>query len=167
MNKTHTFNLFIVLFATWLIFSGFFNLFFIVAGALSCAFAVYIAHRMDVVDHESHFFHLTMRTLGYWVWIAKEIILSSLAVTRIVWQAKPIISPAIAWIPANQKSDVGKAVYANSITLTPGTVCIDVKDDMLEVHTLTHAGLDDLNKGEMGVRVRNFIIGEDHYDIQK
>ena len=56
-------------------------------------------------------------------------------------------------VHADQKTAVGRVVYANSITLTPGTITLEVEENSIEVHALTGEGARDLCTNEMGRRV--------------
>jgi multicomponent Na+:H+ antiporter subunit E len=51
-------------------------------------------------------------------------------------------------------SELSQMVYANSITLTPGTLSLDVGEEHIEVHSLDPAGIKDLHSGAMLRRVR-------------
>lgn len=149
----HYVFLFALLGGMWFVFSGYTAPFFLIAGAISCAIAVVIALRMDVVDHEGAPLHLTWRAPGYLLWLVKEIVVSGFGVCLTVWQRSPDISPTIAWIPTRLNSDMCRTIYANSITLTPGTVCINVEDGRMEVHALQSISVDDLKAGGMERRV--------------
>ncbi len=148
---------FLVLFAFWLLLSGYFTAFLVSAGAL-CALAVVIfGRRMDLVDHEGHPIHLALRALlGYWPWLIKEIIKSGWEVSTIIISPRLPISPTLARVSATQKTDVGRTVFANSITLTPGTISIEVDRESILVHALTRAGASSLAQGDMDKRVTAF-----------
>lgn len=154
----HSLSLFVFLFTIWIVFSGHLEPFFLIAGALSCALVVYLAQRMDVMDHEGHPIHMARQPFSFWFWLAGKMIKSSLEVTRLMWQRNPKISPTLAWIPARQDSDLGRVTYANSITLTPGTVCIDVEPERMLVHALQEKSIDELLEGEMELRVRGMMV---------
>ena len=83
----------------------------------------------------------------------KEIVLSNLAVARVILDPKLPIHPRILRVPAGQRSDLGQVIYANSITLTPGTVTLDVRDGHMLVHALTTESAKGLLTGEMDRRV--------------
>lgn len=149
----HAISLGLTLFVTWLLLSGYFVPLLITFGILSVILVVFIAHRMEVVDRESHPVHLTFVLPGYWLWLLKEIVLSSVDVTRRVMAPKLRISPTLVRVKATQQSDLGKVIYANSITLTPGTVTLDMDGDVLLVHALSREGAASLEEGEMDRRV--------------
>ena len=149
----HASSLFAVLYGLWLALSGHYTPFLLAIGAVCAAFAVAVAMRMDVVDHEGHPIHLGFRIVLYWGWLTIQILVSALKVSRIVLSPRPRIDPVLETVPSTQKSDLGKVIYANSITLTPGTLATSVTADGIEVHALTRRSMDELKQGDMDRRV--------------
>ena len=149
----HALSLFAVLYGLWLALSGHYTPFLLAIGAACTAFAVAVAMRMDVVDHEGHPIHLGLRIPLYWGWLTIQILLSAIAVSRIVLSPRPRIDPVLETVPSSQTSDLGKVIFANSITLTPGTLTTSVTADGIEVHALTRHGMDELKTGDMDRRV--------------
>lgn len=146
--------LFVLLLLLWLLLSGIYEPLMLGLGAASCAFVVWIALRKDVLDAEGLPMHLHPgRTLHYAGWLAWQVFLSTVDVTRRIWHPGLPISPGVRHVPA-ELDDVARVIYANSITLTPGTVSIDVDEDRILVHSLTRQGLEDLEAGEMYRRVK-------------
>lgn len=150
----HALSLFLALLGVWLLLSGFFDPFFLTLAVVCCAFVVFIARRMDVLDHEGQPIHITWRFVTYLPWLAWQIVLANIDVARRVWSPGLDIDPALKWLPASQKTDLGTVIYANSITLTPGTVSIDVESGRIQVHALSGDALAELEGGEMDARVR-------------
>ncbi len=149
----HVLALSVMLSAFWLINSGHYTsllLFFMVVSVL---FVAVLCHRMDVVDGESQPLELTFTIPMYWLWLIKEVTVANIAVARCVWKGADSISPSVIKVKANQKTDLGIVIYANSITLTPGTVSIDLEDNEITVHALTRETAKDLLTGEMDRRV--------------
>jgi multicomponent Na+:H+ antiporter subunit E len=149
----HIISLSLALAAFWMFNSGHYSFFMLSLGAASIAFVLYIAHRMDVVDHESQPVHLTLKMPAFYVWLIKEIILANISVVKHIWLGNETISPAVTTIKASQKTDMGKVIYANSITLTPGTVAVDLNGDQIMVHALLRENIEALQLGEMDRRV--------------
>ena len=109
--------------------------------------------RMDVVDHEAVPVHLTFSVLLYWPWLLWEIVKANIDVTKRVLGFAPI-SPTMVRIKATQKTDLGLVIFANSITLTPGTISMDVEHDgHILVHAISKEGTVGLEGGEMDRRV--------------
>jgi len=149
----HTVFLSLALSVFWLVNSGHYTSLMLVLGGLSVVFVLYIARRMDVVDHESQPVHLTLKLPAYYIWLIKEIIIANLLVVKHIWLGNKSISPVFTNITASQKSDLGKVIYANSITLTPGTVTVNMEGDQFLVHALLQESIKDLESGEMDRRV--------------
>lgn len=137
----------------WLINSGIYTpliLFFMV---LSVGFVVALCRFMDVVDGESQPLNLTFSIFPYWVWLIHQTIIANIDVARLVWQGPEAISPRVVTVKALQKTDLGIVIFANSITLTPGTLSMDLNGDEIAVHALNKAFADDVLDGEMNQRV--------------
>lgn len=149
----HAASLLVALAVVWLLLSGHYDPLILTLGGLSCLFVTLIAQRMDVVDHEGHPIHLTWRALTYWPWLLWQIIQSNIDVARIILSPSLPISPELITVEASQSDDLGRVIFANSITLTPGTVSIFVWSGSIEVHALTHESAADLQSGEMNRRV--------------
>lgn len=149
----HAVTLGLVLFASWLLLSGIFEPLILLLGVFSCAVVVVIAMRMDVVDHEAVPVHLTFKVILYWPWLFWEIVKANIDVTkRVIGLAE--ISPTMVRIKATQKTDLGLVIFANSITLTPGTISIDVEEDgHILVHAISRDGTHGLEGGDMDRRV--------------
>ena len=150
----HAASVFLVLYAFWLLLSGLFTPFLLAAGA-GCALAVLaFARRMDVVDHEGHPIHLGWRAaVSYWPWLLREIVRSSWDVSRRILDPRLPISPTLARVRPSQKSERGLVIHANSITLTPGTVAVEVEAGEFLVHALTREGAAGLAGSEMDRRI--------------
>lgn len=142
-----------VLFGLWLLLSGHYTPLLLGFGVASCALVVLISARMDVVDREGHPIHLGPRALTYWPWLFVEIVKANIDVAKRIVDPKLPISPTMLRVKASQKTEVGRVIYANSITLTPGTVSVELEGDMIEVHALTVEGAEALLEGEMDRRV--------------
>ena len=149
----HALSLGLVLFGTWLLLSGFFEPLLLGLGVFSSALVVLIAWRMDMVDREGHPIHLGWRALVYWAWLAGEIVKAGIDVARRIVDPKMPIDPVLVRVKTSQESELGQVIYANSITLTPGTVSIRVTDNEILVHAVASAMARDLEKGEMDRRV--------------
>ena len=87
-------------------------------------------------------------------WLIKEIVVSNLKVAWLILQPKPRLHSHLIEVPTAQQSDLGRAMYANSITLTPGTVTVRIDDDKVLVHCLDDDAAEGLRSGEMDRRVR-------------
>ncbi len=127
----------ILLFLSWIILSGHFEPFLLGLGAVGTVAVVLISRRMEKMDRVYHPIHLRWKIIFYWFWLLVRIVQANIRIAWIIVQRKMPISPTVVRVQAHQKTTVGKVTFANSITLTPGTVTIAIKDDMLDVHALT------------------------------
>ncbi|MDX2369814.1 MAG: Na+/H+ antiporter subunit E, partial [Colwellia sp.] len=134
--KPHTISLFLTLATFWLLNSDHNTPLILLLGLASISLVLVIVHRMDVVDHESQPIYLTRNIFSYHLWLIKEVIKANIIVVKHIWLGNKSISPTLKRIKISQKTDMGKVIYANSITLTPGTVTIDLIDDEILVHAL-------------------------------
>lgn len=149
-------SLAVVLFLFWLALSGHYAPFLVAAGVGSALLCVLAARRIGIVDAEGHAIHLTRAALTYWPWLLWEIAKSGWAVTKAIVQPQLSITPTMTRVRASQRTGVGIATYANSITLTPGTITTGVKGNVLTVHALMRDGALDLEAGGMDARVSRF-----------
>lgn len=141
------------LFSIWLLWSGYYNPLLLSLGVLSCGLSVLIANRMKLSDEEGFPVEIFFRLLAYLPWLLGELYKSGLEVSRLVLNPKTKIAPRIVKVRPSQRTSLGLMIYANSITLTPGTVTISVSKDQIEVHTLTDNAEKDLNSAIMDNRV--------------
>ena len=150
----HRLSLGLVLCILWLLLSGyFFSALLLGLGLASAAAVVFIAHRMDVIDHEGHPVHLGWRAIIYLPWLLGEIVKANIDVARRIIQPSMPIRPNLLRVKASQKSELGNVIYANSITLTPGTVTVELDDGLLGVHAITAEAAEEVLSGEMDRRV--------------
>jgi multicomponent Na+:H+ antiporter subunit E len=141
-------SVWVTLFAFWLLLSGIYTLFLIAAGAGCAAVVTAIAVRMHLIDREGHPIDLGVRAFcWYWPWLMKEIVISGWRVTRIILHPRLPISPRVVRFKPSQTSDLGVVIHGNSITLTPGTICIEATQDEFVVHALTVDGAATLATG--------------------
>lgn len=149
----HTVYLAFALAIIWLTNSGHYDALILSFGVLSVVFVVWISRSMEIVDDESQPVMLLYRLPAYWLWLVKKIVSSNIEVVRYIWLKPEDIDPVTAKLPISQKTDLCRVIYANSITLTPGTVTFDLSDKDVVVHALTRDGLAELQDGEMDRKV--------------
>lgn len=141
------------LFVFWLLLSGHLEPFLIAAGVGSTLVVLAICGRMGILDREGQPTHLGLRAVAYWGWLCWEIAKSAWDVTKLILGPSDRISPTVVKVRASQATEVGRVIYANSITLTPGTISLELADDMIIVHALTREGAESLEGGDMDRRV--------------
>ncbi len=137
----------------WAFWSGHDEPLMIGFGVASCLAVLALSRRMGIVDDEGEPTHVLLGLIAYLPWLLLEIGKSNLHVARVVWSPKLPIQPSLFRVPISQHTDLGRAIYANSITLTPGTISLDVREDFILVHALTRESRSGLETGEMDRRV--------------
>jgi len=146
----------VALIAFWFAMSDLYKPLVLALGAASILLVLLISRRMEVADEEGLPMRFGARAILYWPWLAKEIVISSFRVCRIILSPRMGISPAMAILPAPQKSTTGRVTYANSITLTPGTLTLALEGDEIVVFALTEQDLAALAEGGMARRASQF-----------
>ncbi|XVN42229.1 MAG: Na+/H+ antiporter subunit E [Candidatus Rickettsia vulgarisii] len=104
--------------------------------------------------------YINYRSISYFIWLIKEVLTSSLAVIKIIWRKDLNLKPVFERIEHCQENDANIILYTNSITLTPGTVTVDISNNTFLIHALEKSSIDDLNsKGScsMGERVKRIL----------
>lgn len=152
----HAIRLASLLFALWFGLSGHLEALLLLLGVASTALVVAIAWRMDNVDRERHAARVPLRLLRFWLFLIGQVIRANLHVIRCIVIPGRHISPQVFTVPLPQHSDLGRVIYANSVTLTPGTVTLRVSQDCLLVHALTREAAQKLQRGTMAARVPDF-----------
>lgn len=137
----------------WLVTSGHLDPLLLGSMAIASILVVLVSHRLGVVDDEGHPIQLLPRAIGFWTWLLGSVLRSNARILLLLLQRRPAIAPQVFEIPITQRSDLGRAIVANCVTITPGTLTLDVHDDRLIVHALTEAAAADLGCREVDRRV--------------
>ena len=143
--------LFVFYFVIWLLLSGHYDPLLLTLGVLSCITCLYVTWKAKFIDEEGLPLHLLIRLPIYTVWLFKEIIKANIDTAKIIILNNP--DPQNFRVKSSQKTEAGKVTYANSITLTPGTVTTELDGDILEVHALSSDMADDVKSGVMDKKV--------------
>jgi multicomponent Na+:H+ antiporter subunit E len=151
----YSLTLMIALAAVWLLWSGHFeNGFLLVLGGLSVLICLFLSNRMRIVDSEGAPVQLGFRPFtSYAPWLIKEIIVSNIAVAKIILSIKMPLKRNLVEVTAKTKTELGRVILANSITLTPGTVAVGMEDDKIAVHALSFEGSAEDLSGDMDRRI--------------
>ncbi len=133
---------FAILFAFWLVLSGLFDWFHLAAGFLSAAAVAALTYRLQILEPEppGPRMHLARapwpRLFLYLLWLLREVAKANIQVLRVVLHPRLPIDPVLVRFRAHLTSDLAKTILANSITLTPGTITVEVRGDEFLVHSL-------------------------------
>ncbi len=148
----HSFVLLLLLTVAWALWSGHTETLVVCLGAASIVGVTAMAARMRQPGHIDPYLFM-LRTLTYVPWLIWEIVKANIDVAKLVVARELDIHPRLIRAHASQKSITAQVVYANSITLTPGTVSLDLRDGQILVHALTRESAEGVLTGEMDRRV--------------
>jgi len=143
-----------VLAALWLLMSGIYEPLIIGLGAASVLVVILVVRRMDAVDGDR--VELRLRPvgfIGYVLWLLVEIAKANWMVTKIILSRKMALRQHLFSISYSQKTDLGQVIFANSITLTPGTITVETEPGAFLVHAVAYSGDDLAALADMDARV--------------
>ena len=144
----------VILSLAWLAWSGYFKPLLLILGAVSVALTLYLAVRTNFFEHTSGLLAMSRRLPGYWLWLLMQIVRSSFDVAKIVLSPSLPVSPSIVRLKCPREEVLPQAILGNSITLSPGTITIDIDEQEVLVHCLSEAGAVDVESGELLQRIR-------------
>jgi len=142
----------ILLTVLWLSISGVYKPQILALGVASVLLVVWLSRRMDVVGVEHNPVLYSWRLPLYWAWLVGEIIKANVNVVRLVWSPSKI-SPRLVTVPVPHDNAVAKVTYANSCTLTPGTVTLVLEHSEMTAHVLDASSAQDLESGRMAAKI--------------
>mgnify|MGYP003385428223 FL=1 len=143
----------ILLSTFWLLLSGYIQPLLLSFGAVSVIVVLFVLKRMDDVDQEQQDIGSGLRLIRYTPWLTWQIISSSLQVTKLIWGSADKLSPSLAKIKVGNIPPNRRALYANSITLTPGTLSVDLVGDEITVHALQKSSIEELEQKAMEEKI--------------
>ena len=120
---------FFVLLILWIILSGRFDAFHLIMGVGASALVTALSGDLLFTSRNPRgLFRLWLRLAGYIPWLLYEIFLANLHVMKLVFHPRmlDLIDPKIITFDSQLKGDYARMLFANSITLTPGTITVDV-----------------------------------------
>ena len=144
------------LFGLWLAWSGHYTPLLVGIGFFSAVGVALLGRAMGIVDSHSIPLHLTHRAVTYIPWLANQTVRSNLGVIRRIFFPRPDDVPETVVTHPFQRTDLGRVTYANSITLTPGTVTVGMDEEKIIVHALTPGTAEGLRANDMNRRVARF-----------
>jgi multicomponent Na+:H+ antiporter subunit E len=156
-----------ILLAFWMLLSGKFDAFHLTLGVICSVLVSYLFHDLLFANVRIGDMRIVVaRFIAYIPWLIEQIVLSNIHVASLVLRRKMPIDPQIIEFKTKLETDISNVVLANSITLTPGTITMDIKDGVFYVHALDQKVADDLNTGEMEDRVAHIFMEADHLYVQ-
>ncbi len=158
---------FILLYAFWLILSGKYDFFHLATGILCSMLTAFFSHDLLFANIRLGDARvIAKRFLLYIPWLIFQIISSNIHVAAVVLSRKKTIAPRIVKFKTKLESDISWITLANSITLTPGTITMDIRDGEFIIHALNDKVAEDLDAGEMEDRIAHVYMEADHIYVQ-
>ena len=131
---------FVLLFLLWVLLSGIFDPLLFFFGSISVVIVIIITHRMNKIDNYTLIIKFNIvQIISYFFWLILEIIKANLQVVKIIITDKEFNNQKVFKVKCTQFTDVAQVLFANSITLTPGTITIETEKDYLLVHALDYS----------------------------
>lgn len=154
----HVIRLGMVLALLWLFLSGHYTALMLAFGGCSIAFVIYLTSRMDDVDKEAYTILINLSVLTYLSRLCIKVIASNWDVVLRITGIKPVTSRFVE-LPLPSDDELTNVIYANAITLTPGTASITMEKGKLLVHTMSEEGAQALLDGDMEVILPDITTG--------
>lgn len=141
----------ITLFVYWLLLSGHYEPWLVVSGGVIAVAVVAFSLLKGITDEEGFPLEKLPRAAVYMPWLAVQIVRASLNVSRLILDPRLPISPSMVRVKAEQPTAVGLTAFANSITLTPGTISVEVSEQTrhIWVHAITREGAEAMPEDPM------------------
>ena len=150
----YTLSLFLILAVFWGLNSSNDANLLLVLGFFSVLLVLLISQKMKLPDKESVPLHLVFRIFPFYCWLVKEIILGCLYVLKKVLSGKDTLTPTVFTISLNFKHPLSEVIFANSITLVPGTLCLNLSEGKVQVHAISQELADQLMTGDLARRIK-------------
>jgi len=145
---------FFLLFGLWLLMSGMLDPLLIVFGLSSVCGVIIITNRMDKADNYNLKIKLNLLQFVYYLsWLSLEIVKANLKVTRIILSKTLPQNQRFLKVKYSQNSDFFQVMFANSITLTPGTISTETEPEYFLIHALDYSPEDIESLKEMDLRI--------------
>ena len=157
----------VILFAFWMLLSGKFDAFHLTLGAICCVLVAYLFHDLLFANvRVGDMRVVAARFIAYIPWLIQQILLANIHVVSLVVRRRMPIDPRVVTFKTKLETDISCVTLANSITLTPGTITMDIKDGVFYVHAVSQKVADELNAGDMEDRVAHIFMEADHLYVE-
>lgn len=148
------------LFALWVILSGKIDAFHLGMGLATVATLIWLQRSLAPFRRADDPGIRFWRFLPYSLWLWKEMVLAAIYVARVIVRPGAHLDPRLIHFEAEQPTLLNAVLFAHSITLTPGTITLELEDDRYLVHALSATTAEDLLEGSMSRRVARLSIDE-------
>lgn len=135
--------------ALWFAWSGYTQTVILIFAAAGIAISLFFGNRFSAFDEEGFPIRIALHFPMFFLWLCWETIKANIEVSLLILSPKMNIAPHLIRVPATQKTALGQVVHANTITITPGTISLDMRDDQILVHALSEDGADEESEGRV------------------
>lgn len=162
MKHIRLLGLYILLFTFWLLLSTLLDWFHLFFGLVSTGLVTMFTYDMVFVNEDGrNNIKKLARFITYLPWILSQIIIANLDVAKRALDPRMPIEPDFITFDSVLKTDLSRTTLANSITLTPGTVTVDIDGDEFLVHAIARGPGDDLLEGTMERKVAHVFMEDE------
>lgn len=147
------------LFLVWVLLSGKFTPFHLSMGLATVILVAWLHSRLPATPERGAPALRTLRLPAYGAWLLWQMLQSAIYVSRVIISPAKHLDPRLIAFRSTQPSMLSQVILANSITLTPGTLTVNLEGDRYLVHALTAATADDTLSGDMAGRVAHLSGG--------
>lgn len=141
----------ILLFGFWMLLTYTFDMFSFFIGLIVVSFVLWFNRDLLLIESETDLYSFKgiIRLIRFFMVLLKEIVVANIQVAKIVLDPRMPIQPSFFKYPIKLKKPLNQVIYANGITLTPGTLTIDVQEDYFIIHALTDSAKNGLNGSDL------------------
>ena len=145
----------------WVVLSGMFDAFHLSLGVFSCLLVAHFSHNLLIYGDHNNWLRGLFGVICYLPWLFYQIILANIEVAWVVLHPRMLekIDPHLVRFRTSLKRPISKVTFAQSITLTPGTITVNIDDDEFTVYALTRSASEAL-PGEMEARIGRALEAE-------
>lgn len=149
------FATFAVMLLFWVVLSGMFDAFHLSLGVICCLLVAHFSHDLLFFgDGKYSNIKSLLGMVAYVPWLFFQIVIANLQMAYIVLHPRMfnLIDPHVIRFKTKLERPISKVTFAQSITLTPGTITVSIQDDEFSVYALTRSASNSL-PGEMEDRI--------------
>lgn len=154
----------IILFGFWVIMSGIWQLKFLVVGLATSLVVAWVTLPLlrlsSVSDQNKSYMAFSLpylKLMAYIPWLLWEILKANVEVVKLILDPRMPIQPVMVTFEKPMSNPIAHVFLANSITLTPGTVTVDLRDGVYHVHAINQKAAESLapadGEGDMPRRI--------------
>ncbi len=162
---------FSIYFTFWILLSGKYDMLHLFLGIISSLFVAFVTWNGSLFTDKKQFYRIPRIMIGltlYMAWLSTRIAKAALHVSCLILNPKMPIQSRFIHYKTVLQGKSARIIFGNSITLTPGTITVNIEDNNLLIHTLDNESAQDILTGELEKRISNiFINSKDRKELTK